>query len=244
MTEIIGKTHAMRAMFELRQRIFQGKIAGGTRLLEVALAEDLKISRTPIREAMSRLAEEGLLERGPNGGFIVRSFSYSDAIDAIELRGVLEGMAARLAAERGVEEKLMADIRNTVAELDKCFTQDTGEVEFEAYSHLNAQFHTQLAGLSGSKIIRQEVERATSLPFASPSAFLPDETDVVHFKRSLTMGQEQHRAIINAIAAKEGARAAALLQEHARAARQNLELAFLNEQNNAGDASIFALVRE
>lgn len=243
MTEVIGKTHAMRAMVELRQRILQGKIAGGTRLLEVALAEELEISRTPIREAMSRLAEEGLLERGRSGGFIVRSFSFSDAIDAIELRGVLEGMSARLAAERGVEDKLMAEILLTVAELDKCFTPE-GDVEFEAYSRLNAQFHTQLAGLSGSKIIRQEVERATRLPFASPSAFLPDETDVVHFKRSLTMGQEQHRAIIEAITAKEGARAAALLQEHARAARQNLELAFQNEQSGAGEASIFALVRE
>lgn len=244
MTEAIGKTHAMRAMFELRQRILQGKIAGGTRLLEVALAEELKISRTPIREAMSRLAEEGLLERGRSGGFVVRSFSFSDAVDAIELRGVLEGMAARLAAERGADAVRMADIRATVAELDACFTPETGDVEFEAYSRLNAQFHTQLAGLSGSKIIRQEVERATRLPFASPSAFLPDETDVVHFKRSLATGQEQHRAIVDAIAAKEGARAAALLQEHARAARQNLELAFLNDKSGAGEASIFALVRE
>lgn len=244
MTETIGKTHAMRAMFELRQRILQGKIAGGTRLLEVALAEELAISRTPIREAMSRLAEEGLLERGPNGGFIVRSFSFSDAVDAIELRGVLEGMAARLAAERGVEKGRLKEIQATVAELDGCFSPNTGEVELETYSRLNAQFHIQLAGLSGSKIIRQEVERATRLPFASPSAFLPDQTNVVSFQRSLSTGQEQHRAIVEAIAAKEGARADALLQEHARAARRNLDYALLNEQNGSGDGSIYALVRE
>ncbi len=71
------------------------------RLFEVSLAETLEISRTPVREALSRLAEEGLLDRLPNGGFVVRRFGYEDVIDSIELRGVMEGTAARLAAERG-----------------------------------------------------------------------------------------------------------------------------------------------
>ncbi len=67
------QSHTLRAVIELRQRILSGELAGGTRLLEVAMAEELEISRTPVREAMSRLAEEGLLERSKGGGFLVRS---------------------------------------------------------------------------------------------------------------------------------------------------------------------------
>jgi GntR family transcriptional regulator, vanillate catabolism transcriptional regulator len=101
-------THAQRALVALRKRILGGELAGGTRLYEVALAEELGISRTPVRAALSVLAEESLLDRGAGGGFVVRSFAVRDVVDTIELRGVLEGTAARMAAERGVPDSLMA----------------------------------------------------------------------------------------------------------------------------------------
>src|SRR5512138_1879456 len=138
MSEATGNSHTMRALVELRQRILSGELQGGKRLLEVPMAELLQISRTPVREAMSRLVEEGLLERAKSGGFIVRAFGLEDVIDAIELRGVLEGTAARLAAERGVDAKALAGINATVAELDKCFGKSPGEIDFETYSRLNA----------------------------------------------------------------------------------------------------------
>jgi GntR family transcriptional regulator of vanillate catabolism len=153
MVEIEARTHAMRALIALRRRILSGEIAGGTRLYEVPLAEDLQISRTPVREAMSRLVEEGLLERARSGGFLVRSFGVADVIDAIELRGVMEGTAARLAAERGVAPEDLAQIRDIVARLDECFGEEPGDVEFDRYSDLNAQFHEQLARLCRSKVV-------------------------------------------------------------------------------------------
>ncbi|MEC9342380.1 MAG: GntR family transcriptional regulator [Pseudomonadota bacterium] len=223
MNEPTGKTHATRALIELRKKILSGELAGGTRLFEVPLAEELEISRTPIREAMSRLAEEGLLDRVRSGGFIVRTFGRDDVVDAIELRGVLEGTAARLAAERGATPEAMGRIREIVKELDACFDDRQGEVDFEAYSELNASFHSELAGLAGSEVVRRELARVTRLPFASPSAFSPDRTDIAAFRRSLHLAQEQHRAIVSAIAAREGARAEALAREHARTARRNLE---------------------
>ena len=213
----------MRALIALRRRILSGDLAGGTRLYEVPLAEDLEISRTPVREAMSRLVEEGLLERARNGGFVVRSFGFSDVVDAIELRGVLEGTAARLAAERGVPADDLARMEKLLTRLDACFGTEPGDVEFESYSELNAEFHDALAGLCASKIIGMETRRASRLPFASPSAFLPDKTKISAFRRSLTVAQAQHRAIVAAIAAREGTRAEALAREHARIARSNLE---------------------
>ena len=219
-------THGRRAVIELREKIINGELPGGTRLFEVSLAEALDISRTPVREALSRLAEEGLLDRLPNGGFVVRRFGYADVVDSIELRGVMEGTAARLAAERGVAPEALARITEIVASLDACFGPGLDEVDFDAYSDLNEAFHHELAGLAGSEVIRREVERAGSLPFASPSAFLPNRTEIAAFRRSLRFAQEQHRELVNAIVAREGARAEWIAREHARTARHNLEYIF------------------
>ncbi|RYD97840.1 MAG: GntR family transcriptional regulator [Sphingomonadales bacterium] len=221
-------THGRRAVIELREKILSGEMPGGMRLFEVPIAELLDISRTPVREALSRLTEEGLLERLPGGGFVVRRFGFADVIDAIELRGVMEGMAARLAAEHGVREDELRKIEATVLQIDSCFGERVDDVDFDAYSELNERFHHQLAGLPGSEMIRREVERAGSLPFASPSAFLPDRADIAAFRRSLRGAQEQHRAMVSAIAGREGTRAEAIAREHARTARRNLEY-MLNE---------------
>jgi GntR family transcriptional regulator of vanillate catabolism len=213
----------MRAVMQLREKIMSGELFGGMRLFEVSVAEQLNISRTPVREAMSRLTEEGLLERARGGGFVVRTFSIADVADAIELRGVLEGTAARLAAERGPAPDAMTRFKDIVAKLDGCFGELPDDVDFEAYTELNAEFHHELARLSGSEIVRREVERITRLPFASPSAFLPDRANIGGFRKSLHMAQEQHRAIAAAIEAREGFRAESIAREHARAARRNLD---------------------
>lgn len=231
MQEPSGNTHATRAQIELRKRILSGELPGGTRLFEVQMAEQLDISRTPVRDAMSRLVEEGLLDRAQGGGFVVRSFGFGDVIDAIELRGVLEGTAARLAAERGVTPVSMARLRDIVAELDGCFGPAAGDVDFDRYSELNARFHRELAGLCGSEIVRREVERMTRLPFASPSAFLPNGAELDAFARSLGVAQEQHRQIVAAIASREGTRAEALAREHARIARRNLEYVMIEDRS-------------
>jgi len=222
MTESKGATHAKRAAYELRQKIVNGELPGGTRLYEVALAEELQISRTPVREAMSRLAEEGLLERARGGGFEVRSFTLLDVLDAIDLRGVLEGTAARLAAEQGVSAKAMARARAITDDIDGCFNRLGEPVDFDRYSELNAAFHDVLAGFCGSRILQRELDRVKSLPFASPSAFVLGQPGEAGSHRSLALAQAQHRALLDAIANREGARAESLAREHARIARQNL----------------------
>lgn len=236
-------THGRRAVIELREKIINGELPGGMRLFEVPLAEALQISRTPVREALSRLAEEGLLDRLPNGGFIVRRFGYADVVDSIELRGVMEGTAARLAAERGVEPEALGRIQDITTRLDACFGPNEEDVDFDTYSDLNAAFHVELAGLSGSVIVRREVERATALPFASPSAFLPNRMEIAAFRRSLRTAQEQHHSMLNAIVAREGGRAEFIAREHARIARQNLEYIFNQDPNLLQKIPGLALIR-
>lgn len=213
---------SQRALMGVRELVISGDIGAGSRLSEVALAERLGISRTPLRAALARLAEEGLVEAIPSGGYAVRSFAREDVVDAIELRGVLEGTALRLAAERGVAPKAMSELNQLLDAIDETLVGEIEDMDFDLYVELNARFHEMLWGLA-SQTIRREIERITSMPFASPSAFLDKQSDVPAFRRSLYGAQAQHRAMVNAIDQREGARAEALAREHARLARQNLE---------------------
>ena len=215
--------HSMTAQAKLRAMILDGVLAAGERLYEVPLAERLGVSRTPLRAALARLEQEGLLERRETTGYVVRTFSYGDAIDAIEFRGVLEGTAARLAAERGVAEAELAGMRSVLERLDLALGPLSGPLDFEGYVAANAEFHERLAGLAGSEIIRREVERGSGLAFASPSAFLESQRQTEAFRASLFTAQAQHRALVEAITNREGTRAEAIAREHARLAQKNLQ---------------------
>lgn len=235
-------TQTQKALLTLRQRVLNGAFPGGTRLYEVALAEDLAISRTPIRAALSRLAEEGLLERGAGGGFVVRSFALADVVDTIDLRGVLEGTAARYAAERGVSPQELERSRATLREIDRLLTDQ--DIDMGAYSELNTAFHSQLALMSQSATLQRELARITALPFASPSAFLEDHDRREALQRTLVMAQAQHIAILDAIAGREAGRAEALAREHARAARRNVEFLLSDEGVQREGVPSLALVRD
>jgi GntR family transcriptional regulator of vanillate catabolism len=228
-SEHAPKQQTAKALSGLRDLILAGEVQPGERLSEVALAERLSVSRTPLRAALQRLEQEGLVALIPSGGYAVRSFSRQEVIDAIELRGVLEGTAARLAAERATTPERIEAIRDVVADLDTVLAAEPSAMDFERYEALNGMFHRLLWDLAGSDLLRREIERMTSLPFASPNAFVNTESDVPAFYRSLVVAQAQHKAIISAIELREGARAEALAREHARLARQNLDFV-LEEQ--------------
>jgi GntR family transcriptional regulator of vanillate catabolism len=226
-------SQTLKAVLGVRELVFSGDVPPGQRLSEITLSEKLALSRTPVRAALSRLEQEGLLEAIPSGGYAVRAFSEADVTDSIELRGVLEGTAARMAAERGVSPARMAKLHALMAELDDLVTPSGGEFDFQGYMELNAAFHEQLKTLSGSEVISREIDRVTQLPFAGPSAFLEVQNEIPEFRASLVMGQAQHRAIVNAIEMREGARAEALSREHARLARQNLHYLMDHHKHSA-----------
>ena len=221
-------SQTLKAVLGIRDLVYSGAASPGERLSEITLSERLALSRTPVRAALARLEQEGLLESIPSGGYAVRALSEADIVDSIELRGVLEGTAARLAAERGVAPAKMALFKALIGELDAIVKVRLEELDFAAYVARNADFHEMLAGLSGSQVIRRELERVLRFPFSGPSAFLNAQTDVPAFRASLTIGQAQHRAIAEAIEMREGARAEALQREHARLARQNLAFVLAN----------------
>lgn len=242
MAELEKKTRFMKALMELRELVMSGALEPGQRLSEVAVSQQLGISRTPLREAMARLVEEGFLERIPTGGCRVRQVTVADVVDSIEVRGTIEGMAVRLAAERGAAPGALRVCHDLVDRIDEALGASEAETDFEAYADLNAAFHEALGSLAGSETVRREHARVSQLPLAGPSAFLQGQIAVPEIRRSLFVAQRQHRALIEAIEAREGTRAEALAREHARLARANLDYLMQRDPDEAGAVPGLAMV--
>jgi GntR family transcriptional regulator of vanillate catabolism len=227
-----GASQTVKAQLRLRELIVGGGLKPGTRIAELSLVERIGVSRTPIRAALVRLQEEGLLEALPSGGFAVKDFSEEDIHDAIEVRGTMEGLAARRAAERGVGGVLLAEARDCLARIDELLSPPAlDERAFAGYVEQNGRFHALLAEMAGSDLLQRQIERAASLPFASPNGFVLARADSPHARDTLIVAQAQHRAVLEAIVQREGTRAEALMREHARIAHQNLREALQSQQS-------------
>jgi GntR family transcriptional regulator of vanillate catabolism len=196
-------SQTLKAQLALRELILGGELKPGERISELPLVERLGVSRTPVRMALVRLEEEGLLESLPSGGFVVSSFSERDVFDAIEIRGTLEGLAARLAAERGLAPSRLLPLKDCLAELDELIASGLADLE-TAFSRY--------------------IDRIAAIPFASPSGFVMAQSTMPEARTILTVAQDQHRCVVEAIENREGGRAEMIMREHARLASRNLRL--------------------
>ncbi len=220
-----------RVLLTLREMILRGDFRPGERLAELTLALLLKASRTPVRLALDRLAHEGLLERLPKCGFKVREFTIADVWDAIEVRGVLEGTAARLAAERLSDSEELAQLRLCCEAGEDLLPRDAET--FARYLERNGTFHRELWRLAKSPILKHALEAVTALPFAGPNALVFGPAEYVESPHAATIAMEHHRSILEAIENREGTRAESLAREHSRVARRNLARAL--EDKNLSD---------
>lgn len=212
-----------RALLKLREMLLRGDFQPGARISELAMVARLGASRTPIRLALDRLQHEGLLEASPSGGFVVRAFTVADIWDALEMRGLLEGAAARLAAERLNADRELRPVRKYCDAMDSILHPNIDA--FARYLDLNEAFHSAIVDLAKSPMLRQTLDRVISLPFTSPSALVFARSKLPGAAEILSFAQEHHHAIVEAIENRQGARAEALAREHARLSRRNLEIA-------------------
>ena len=221
----VAASQTVRALLGLRELILGGELKPGSRISELWVAERLGVSRTPVRAALLRLQDEGLLEPIPSGGFAVRSFSEDEIRDAIELRGTVEGLAARLAAERGAGQTTLHDLWRCVGQIDAVLADKMTSENFSRYVDLNDQFHRLLAGAAQSSIVERQIDKIMCLPFASSCSFVVIHPIDEATREMLLLAQSQHRAVVEAIENREGTRAEALMREHARIAHRNLRIA-------------------
>ena len=191
------ESQTLRALLQMRELIVRGEFRPGERIREIPLAAQLHVSRTPLRLVLGRLEEEGLVAARPTGGFVAAEFSIRDIRDGIEIRGALEGTAAKLAAERVTRSEELTEIRKCLARIDRLLQRWTsGTDSLAKYIVLNASFHGQLVDLAKSPMIQRAVSRAVALPFASPNAFLMGHAQKKEGQEIVTLSQVHHRAII------------------------------------------------
>lgn len=193
----------------LRQKIVAGDFGSGARLQEVPLSEELGVSRTPIREALVALGQEGLLTYRPNRGFVVREFTLPEILGAYEVRGTLEGLACRLVAERGIDEPARRALQRCLAKGDDILSPgELTDSGFLPWQEMNNSFHATILNAANVSILNEMVDRVSSIPMVS--------SRVVHwFNYDLIARSHQaHHDIFDALCQRQGSRAEALMREH------------------------------
>lgn len=232
MDEKPRNAQTVKALLKLRELILNGELPVGERVSELGIVDRVGVSRTPIRLALVRLEEEGLVDCLPTGGFVVRAFSGEDIADAIEVRGTLEGMAVRRAAERRLTRADLTEIRDCVGSMDALIRQrELTMDDFSDYIRLNDRFHTLLVDLAGSRVLKRSIEQILHLPFASPNAFVFVQSELPESREILSIAQEHHRSMVEAIELGEGARGESLAREHSRIAQRNLQIVLRSQHH-------------
>ena len=213
------------AVVRLREMILNGKLAPGQRVAEAPLADLLGVSRTPVRQALPLLAQEGLLVENETRGYLVRAFTAAEINDAIDVRGALESLAAQRVAERGVSKALARDLHGCLEDGDALLGKRRIEESDEArYADMNARFHGLILAAADSGILTAALERNSRVPFAGPQALAFDRTQLERMYDRLHYAHRQHHSIVDALEAGHAGRVDALMREHAHGVKESLNL--------------------
>src|SRR5262245_43494771 len=206
--------------------ILRGTLAPGERVAEAPLAEELGMSRTPVRQALPLLAQEGLLSLHDTRGYVVRAFTARDVLDAIDIRGVLEGLAARRIAEHGATKPFLRKLRACLHDGDALLANHRIDERDEAsYAEMNGRFHGLILEEAGSQILTEALGRNGHVPFAGPQAIAFDRTNPERNYDVLRYAHRQHHVIVDAIEHGESGRVDALMREHANSAKESINMA-------------------
>jgi GntR family transcriptional regulator of vanillate catabolism len=214
-----------QAVVHLREMILRGKLAPGQRVAEAPLAEELGMSRTPVRQALPMLAKEGLLSLHETRGYVVRAFTWAEVVDAIDLRGVLEGLAARRIAERGPSKAFLREMRACLNDGDTILGKRRVDENDEAgYAEMNARFHALILEEAASSILSAALELNGHVPFAGPQALAFDRTNLERMYDILHYAHRQHHGIAEALERGQSGRAEALMREHAGVVKESINV--------------------
>jgi GntR family transcriptional regulator of vanillate catabolism len=214
-----------RVVVKIREMILQGELRPGQRVREVELASKLGVSRTPVRESLPILAQEGVLTQLDTRGFVVRAFTPQEIMDAIDVRGVLEGLAARMLAEQGPPRRLLHSLQECLREGDAIFAKGhLVHADEASYGDMNQKFHFLIIQGAGSKVVAEAIERNSRIPFAAAHAIAFDKVDLVRMYDWLRYAHLHHHAIVQALENGEGTRVAALMYEHACVAKTSINM--------------------
>lgn len=191
---------------KLREAIERGELKPGQRVMEVEVAEWLKVSRTPVREALRRLESEGMLALEPRMGLVVASLTRQAMLELYVMREVLEGTAARLCARHASDVEVME-----LEELVK--REERLQGNFEALARHNRLFHEALHRGAHNRYLEKSLSAVNdSMYLLGPSQMLLPE----RAKSAL----EEHAELLDAVLKRDGDLAEAVARRHVRSAQQ------------------------
>ncbi|WP_269583488.1 GntR family transcriptional regulator [Roseibium sp. Sym1] len=182
--------------------IFDGTFADGDRLDEVQLASRFSVSRTPVREALQRLAQSGLVEQIPRRGVFVRQPGPVELIEMFEVMAELEAVSARLAASR-ISDKALADLH---AANERCKLA-VEALDTDGYYRENEQFHAILYRQSGNGFLEQECLRLQR-------RLQPFRRVQLRVRGRMKQSMSEHEAIVAAVEEGDGDKAANAIRQH------------------------------
>ncbi|MCW2955109.1 MAG: Transcriptional regulator [Conexibacter sp.] len=199
----LGGNAAQSAAALIRAAILDGRLAPGQRLKEGSLAQDLRTSRTPVREALNLLTVEGLVQSAPNRGATVCSYSAEDLLEIASLRALLEGRAARLAA-RVAGAPQLARLRESCERFARLRDAQAPVPELVKE---NLTFHEAILAAAGSPRLAAMARRVRELPlvYQTYSWFSPERC------RS---AEHQHLELLNALERRDDERAELVMKHH------------------------------
>ncbi len=210
----ITQTRADEAFDCLQTAIVKGELAPGEKIGELDLCERFSLTRGPVREALGRLESRGLLVRRPHAGVRVVSVSAAELLELYRIREVMEGLAARQAAERMTDQEI-ADLQATLDSHEAMIEEARGQAYYQAEGDYD--FHHRIA--TGSRNTKLAQMLLGDLYYM---------VRMYRYRLSTSSGRPhralgEHRRIVEAIAQRDGELAEFLMKRHINAARQNIE---------------------
>lgn len=196
----------------LRSAIMTGRFAPGERLNLDELVEQLRVSKMPVKEAVSRLAAEGLIDVQARRGTYISRVDARDLAETFEVRRALEVLAGELAVERVTKEDIVK-LRGLITEMEKA----AGRQDFREHLEKNFQFHELIIGLSGnSKLL--EIYRRLRAPIHIAGV----HSRSVNWLARVDQEQREHRAIVRALEVRDPEAVAKAMNEHLKRAKVSL----------------------
>jgi DNA-binding GntR family transcriptional regulator len=201
----------------LRQEILDNRLPPGSELNEVALSQSLGVSRGPVREAIGRLASEGLVTVRPRRGAIVTALSAQEFLAAYQVREALETLAIRLAVPR-LDAAALERLQALVDEMVSYADGPDVEADVDAFFRANAAFHATFVEASDNAMLQETMSRVLGQMGRYRMRSLA-------LRGSLRRSTAEHKAILRAVRAGDADKAARLLGEHIRIPQRRLEAA-------------------
>ena len=198
----------------IRGRIMSGKLAGGARLKERSLAEELGLSRTPVREAINRLVHEGFAERGEGYSTRVTDFPEDEMDQIFEIRRRLECYAAERAATRASAAQI--DELDRLTHRMEDLTPPKTHTDYEQIAEINARFHRIISEAAQSPRLMAVLQMAVDVGIVA-------RTYHSYSKADLVRSAQHHRELVDAIRARRADWAASVMSSHVLAAAYSAE---------------------